>query len=123
MRMLYLTRANTVRVSEVDLSKSLIEKDGMHRIPDTCIYACASGKDRALTIMFQGRVLPYGDKQDKATIGHTCGEIIATHYLGGKMTVDSALGRLLGKLKGQGVTILLILIGLTILLSTIMEGL
>lgn len=123
MHMLYVTRANTVRVSEVDASKSLVEKDGMHRIPDTCIYSCESGRDRALTIMFQGRVLPYGDKQDKATIGYTCGEIVATHYLGGKMSVDSTLNRLLGWISGNGVTILLILIGLTILLSTLMEGL
>ena len=123
MHMIYVSRANRARVIPVDSSKSLIEKDGLHRIPDPCVYSCESGRDDSLCIMFQGRVLPYGDAQSKETIGHTCREIVATHYLGGKMTVDSALGRILSMLKGQGVTILLGLIGLTILLSTVMEGL
>lgn len=122
MRMVYLTRANRAKVYEVNSGKTLIEREGLHRIPDTCVYTNVSGRDDSLCIMQQGRVLPYGDMQSKATIEMTCSEIIGTHFLGGRVSIDSTLDQILSWVGKNGVTILLILIGLTILISTVMEA-
>ena len=122
VRMIYISRANRARASEVSSSHSMIERDGLHRIPDDTIYTDASGREDSICIMFQGRVLPYGDSQTKMDIEQTCAEIVATHFLGGKIDVSSRLDQILSWASKNGVTILLIMIGLTILASTLMGG-
>lgn len=100
----------------------MIERDGLHRIPDDTIYTDASGREDSICIMFQGRVLPYGDSQTKQDIEQTCAEIVATHFLGGRIDVESRLGRILSWASKNGVTILLILVGLSLLFGTLMGG-
>lgn len=122
MKMIYITKDNKARVESISSSKSLIEKHGFHRVPGGTIYRNATGQEDAICIMFEGRVLPYGDKQEKGAIGSACAEIIVTHFLGGKMEVDNSLNRILGWVSKNGVTIFLILMGLMLVISAIMGG-
>ena len=122
MRMIYIHRDSRVSVLRVSSAKTIIEKDGYHKIPGNCIYKDASGREDAVCVMFQGRVLPYGDEQTKDSLEQMNYEIIATHYLGGKLDVDSAWGRFFNWLKDAGVTILLALIGLSVLIGAINGG-
>jgi len=122
MKMIYVSRDNRAKVGAVTPSKTLIERHGFHKIPNSAIYRNASGQEDAICVVFQGRVLPYGDKQEKVAINGLCGEIMGTHFLGGKLDVDTSMGRFLSWLGKNGVTVFLILLGLMLLIGAINGG-
>lgn len=120
--MLYLRRDSHLVVEKISSGKTLIERDGYHKVPGNCIYRDASGREDAISIVFQGRVLPYGDEQTKQSLEQMNYEIIATHYLGGKLDVDSSLGRFLSWLGKNGVTVFLIFLGIGVLYGMVSGG-
>jgi hypothetical protein len=123
MKMLYITRNNKVVVESISSGKTMVERDGNHTIPGKTVYRDASGREESITIVFQGRVNPYGDPQDKTSIEKKCVEIVLTSFLGKRMDVDTPLGRLLSKLRGNwigiAVTVLFLFVGLSMLIQAL----
>lgn len=116
MKMIYITRDNKANVESISSSKTMVEKDGYHHVPNNTIYSDASGREDSITIIYQGRVLPHGNTQTKDSLEQLMYEIIATSLLDGHLDVDTAFGRFLKQLMHNaipvGIAILFILIGL-----------
>lgn len=116
MKAIYLNRDNRAQVFDVGVSKNIVEKHGYHPIPPNTIFRNAQNMDDAVCIIFQSRVVPYGDKQTTAFMELKQWEIYVTSLLDNKIDVDTELSRILRAfLKSAipiGVMLLLVFVGL-----------
>jgi hypothetical protein len=122
MKMIYINRDNKAKVSDVSSSKAMVEYDGYHPIPSSTVFRNSQNKDDAICVVFQGRVMPFGDPQKKETLNQLFWEIYNTSLLDGKMDVDSALSRFVKLLLKSAVSVGIALFFVAIGVSAIMNG-
>jgi hypothetical protein len=123
LRMIYITRNNRAIVESISSGKTMIERDGNHTVPGGTIFRDSSGREESICIVFQGRVNPYGDPQDKESISNKCVEIVLTSFLGGRMPVDTAMSRFIASLMKDKVGVALILLFAFVGMSMLIQAL
>lgn len=121
MKTIYLDRDNRARVFDVGISKNIVEKFGYHPIPPNTVFRNAQNKDDAICLIFQARVVPYGDKQTSEFMTLKQWEIYVTSLLDSKMDVDTEFSRMIRALVHNaipvGVAILLAFVGISMLMQ------